>query len=101
MTIAPTNALQSAIQKLAFHQQLSSRDTESAFDVVMQGKATEVQVAALLSAMRAVGETADMVAGVVKALRRAMIVLPATDPDSLVDTCGTGGGTVPTFNIST
>jgi anthranilate phosphoribosyltransferase len=60
-----------------------------------------VQVAALLAAMRAVGETAEMVAGVVRALRRAMIVLPATDPDSLVDTCGTGGGSVPTFNIST
>ena len=101
MTTNPTNALHSAIQKLAFHQQLSARDTELAFDIVMQGQATAVQVAALLSAMRAVGETAEMVTGVVRALRRAMIVLPATDPDSLVDTCGTGGGTVPTFNIST
>jgi anthranilate phosphoribosyltransferase len=96
-----SNALASAIQKLAAHQQLTAANTEDAFNVIMRGQATEVQVAALLAAMRAVGETAEMVAGVVRALRRAMIVLPASDPDSLVDTCGTGGGTVPTFNIST
>lgn len=96
-----SNALTSAIQKLAFHQPLSAANTEAAFDVVMKGQASEVQVAALLAAMRAVGETPEMVAGVVRALRSAMIILPATDPDSLVDTCGTGGGTVPTFNIST
>ena len=101
MTTTAPNALSRAIQKLAFHQQLSGDDTEAAFDVVMRGQASEIQVAALLSAMRAVGENADMVAGVVRAMRRAMIVLPAKDPLTLVDTCGTGGGSVPTFNIST
>lgn len=101
MTTTAPNALSRAIQKLAFHQRLSGDDTEAAFDVVMRGQASEIQVAALLSAMRAVGESADMVAGVVRAMRRAMIVLPATDPATLVDTCGTGGGSVPTFNIST
>lgn len=100
MQTAP-NALSSAIQKLAAHEQLTAANTEEAFNVIMRGQATEVQVAALLAAMRAVGETAEMVAGVVRALRRAMVVLPASDPDSLVDTCGTGGGSVPTFNIST
>jgi anthranilate phosphoribosyltransferase len=100
MQTAP-NALNTAIQKLAAHQQLNASNTEEAFNVIMRGQATEVQVAALLAAMRAVGETAEMVAGVVRALRRAMVVLPASDPGSLVDTCGTGGGSVPTFNIST
>lgn len=101
MTTPSANALSGAIQKLAFHQQLSGKDTEAAFDVVMRGQASEVQLAALLTGMRAVGETGEMVAGVVRALRSAMVVLPARDPDNLVDTCGTGGGTVPTFNIST
>ena len=96
-----SNALNGAIQKLAAHQPLTSANTEEAFNVIMRGQGTEVQVAALLAAMRAVGETAEMVAGVVRALRRAMVVLPSSDPDSLVDTCGTGGGSVPTFNIST
>jgi anthranilate phosphoribosyltransferase len=101
MTLPPANALQSAILKLALHEPLTGGDAEAAFDVIMTGKATEVQIAAILSAMRAAGETSDQVAGVVRAMRSAMIQLPASKPDELVDTCGTGGGVVPTFNIST
>jgi anthranilate phosphoribosyltransferase len=101
MSALQPNALQSAIHKLAFREPLSAADAEAAFDVVMRGEATAVQVAAFLSALRATGETADVVAGVVRALRTAMIALDADDPDTLVDTCGTGGGAVSTFNIST
>jgi anthranilate phosphoribosyltransferase len=55
----------------------------------------------LLAALRATGESVEVVAGVVRALRSAMVALSAEDPDGLVDTCGTGGGAVATFNIST
>jgi anthranilate phosphoribosyltransferase len=99
---APTaNALQGAIQKLAFHQPLTGGEAEAAFDIIMQGQATAVQVASLLSALRATGESPEVVAGVVRALRAAMVSLSVEDPDALVDTCGTGGGAVSTFNIST
>jgi len=99
---APTaNALQGAIHKLAFHEPLTAEDAEAAFGIVMKGEATAVQLAALLAALRATGETPDVVAGVVRALRSAMVSLSADDPDELVDTCGTGGGAVSTFNIST
>jgi anthranilate phosphoribosyltransferase len=98
---APLNALHGAIHKLAFREPLSAEDAEAAFDVVMRGEATAVQVAALLSALRASGESADVVAGVVRALRSTMVTLSAADPQGLVDTCGTGGGAIPTFNIST
>jgi anthranilate phosphoribosyltransferase len=101
MSAPPVNALHGAIQKLAFREPLTSADAEAAFDVVMQGQATAVQVAALLSALRATGESPEVVAGVVRALRSAMVSLNADDPDQLVDTCGTGGGAVTTFNIST
>ena len=101
MSAPPPNALQGAIQKLAFREPLSADDAEAAFDIVMRGEATAIQVAALLSALRATGESADVVAGVVRALRNAMVSLSAEDPDGLVDTCGTGGGAVATFNIST
>src|SRR6267378_6321667 len=101
MSAPPPNALQGAIQKLAFHEALTADDAQAAFDIIMQGQATAVQVAALLSAMRAAGESPEVVAGVVRALRSAMISLAADDPDALVDTCGTGGGAVSTFNIST
>lgn len=101
MTGPTSNALQGAIHKLAFRIPLSSDDAEAAFTLVMQGNATAVQVAALLASLRAAGESAEVVAGVVRALRGAMVALAADDPDALVDTCGTGGGAVPTFNIST
>jgi anthranilate phosphoribosyltransferase len=101
MSVPPANALQGAIQKLAFHEPLTSEDAQAAFDIVMQGQATAVQVASLLSALRATGESPEVVAGVVRALRNAMVSLSADDPDDLVDTCGTGGGAVSTFNIST
>jgi len=101
MSVPQPNALQGAIHKLAFREPLTADDAQAAFDIVMRGEATGIQVAALLSALRATGESAEVVAGVVRALRTAMISLSAEDPDGLVDTCGTGGGAVPTFNIST
>jgi anthranilate phosphoribosyltransferase len=73
----------------------------AAFGVVMRGEATPVEAAALLMGLRARGESAEEMAGAARALRDAMVVLPAARPEELVDTCGTGGGTVPTFNIST
>jgi anthranilate phosphoribosyltransferase len=101
MSAQPVNALQGAIQKLAYREPLTSDDAQAAFDIVMQGQASAVQVAALLSALRATGESPEVVAGVVRALRNAMVSLSADDPEDLVDTCGTGGGAVATFNIST
>src|SRR2546423_11479847 len=99
---APTiTALQGARHILPFHEPLSAADAEAAFTVVMKGEATSVQLAALLSALRATGESPDVVAGVVRALRSAMVPLTADRPEELVDTCGTGGGAVSTFNIST
>jgi anthranilate phosphoribosyltransferase len=67
----------------------------------MSGEATVAQIASLLVGLRVKGETADEVAGAAAALRRAMVHLPADRPEDLVDTCGTGGGSVGTFNIST
>lgn len=101
MSAQPPNALQGAIHKLAFHELLTAEDAEAAFGFVMRGEASGVQIAALLSALRATGETPEIVAGVVRALRAAMVSLSAENPDELVDTCGTGGGSVSTFNIST
>src|SRR4051812_50226014 len=100
MSAPQPNALQGAIHKLAFREPLTAEDAEGAFNIVMQGQASAVQLAALLSALRAAGESPGVVAGVVRALRSAMISLSADDPEDLVDTCGTGGGGGGTFNIS-
>src|SRR5687767_7739847 len=67
----------------------------------MAGEGSAVQVSALLIGLRVKGETAAEVAGVVNAMRAAMVRLRAESPHELVDTCGTGGGSVQTFNVST
>lgn len=94
-------ALQSAILKLAHHQPITAQDATDAFGVIMRGEASSLQVAAMLTGLRVRGETSEIVAGVVRALREVMVVLPAANREELVDTCGTGGGAVGTFNIST
>lgn len=95
------SALQLAIRKLAAGESLEKEEARAAFELVMNGEASPVQVSALLMGLRAKGETASEVAGVVEAMRSAMVRLDARDPAQLVDTCGTGGGAVQTFNIST
>ena len=67
----------------------------------MSGDATAAQIAALLVGLRVKGETSAEIAGVAHALRAAMIPLQVENASELVDTCGTGGGAVTTFNIST
>ena len=97
----PASPLLRAIRRLALGETLEASDVTDAFQLVMGGEATPAQIAALLIGLRVKGETSGEVAGVAQAMRQAMIALPAEDPESLVDTCGTGGGTISTFNIST
>lgn len=92
--------LRRALSALANRQPLSEEQTAEVFGVVMSGEATPAQIGALLMGLRAKGETADELAGTVRALRAAMVRVHAAH-EHLVDTCGTGGGTVTTFNIST
>jgi anthranilate phosphoribosyltransferase len=97
----PQVDLAKLIGRVAAGERLSADDAEAAFVEVMEGRASPVQLAALLVALRVRGETPQEVAGGVRALRRAMIPVPAPDGWVLVDTCGTGGGAITTFNIST
>ncbi|HLV25070.1 MAG TPA: anthranilate phosphoribosyltransferase [Gemmatimonadales bacterium] len=96
-----SEALGNAIRELAAGRSLSNELAGSAFDTIMSGEATPAQVSALLMGLRVKGETPDEVAGAAGALRRAMLAIDARRPESLVDTCGTGGGSLTTFNIST
>src|SRR2546422_11144465 len=92
--------LRRALTALANRQSLSEDQSAEVFGVVMSGEATPAQIGGLLMGLRAKGETADELAGAARALRNAMVRGTAAH-DHLVDTCGTGGGSVPTFNIST
>ena len=94
-------SLKALIGRLSAGDDLSGEESRAAFDHVMGGRASQIQMAGLLVGLRTKGEVASEVAGGVRALRTAMVPVEATDPDSLVDTCGTGGGALTTFNIST
>ena len=96
-----TDALAHALRQLADHQSLTEDETAAAFDVIMRGDATPSQIGAMLMGLRVKGETSAEIAGAARALRAVMVRLPVDDPEALVDTCGTGGGKVTTFNIST
>jgi anthranilate phosphoribosyltransferase len=93
--------LRDALETVASGRALSADEAEAAFDLIMSGAASEPQIAGLLVGMRAKGIDPSEVAGGVRALRKAMLPVAAAEPDRLVDTCGTGGGAVTTFNIST
>ena len=93
--------LRTVIHKAVGGEHLTAYEAEFAFDVFMEGEASPVQMAALLTALSVKGVAPVEVAGGVKALRKVMIPIASTSPDTLIDTCGTGGGAVTTFNIST
>lgn len=86
--------------RAATERPLTAEEAEAAFTEVMEGRASPVQIAALLVALRVRGPVAEEVAGGVRALARAMVPVPVAGRE-IVDTCGTGGGALTTFNIST
>jgi anthranilate phosphoribosyltransferase len=90
-----------AIAALAERQDLPASLAAQAFGQVMAGEATSALMAALLVALRVKGETPQELQGAALALRGAMVRLNVAGSRPLVDTCGTGGGAVGTFNIST
>ena len=79
---------------------LSMEEMSDVIDTIMQGKASEKEIALLLTALSAKGETVEEVAGAAAAMRKHMTPIRSVR-DNLVDTCGTGGGGAGTFNIST
>ena len=98
---ASTNALLDALRRLVGGASLSVAETSGAFDVIMRGEGSAAQIGAFLTALAVKGETAAEVAGGARALRSAMLPFEVSNAATLVDTCGTGGGAVSTFNIST
>ncbi|MFH1614024.1 MAG: anthranilate phosphoribosyltransferase [Planctomycetota bacterium] len=69
-------------------------------DTIFQGDVAEAQIAAFLTAMRIKGTQPCELAGLAKSLRDHAVHIE-TKIDNLIDTCGTGGAAVKTFNIST
>lgn len=89
-----------AIQQVVDRKSLLEREAFEVMDSVMSGEATSAQIAALLVALRMKGETVPEITGFAKAMRARVVPLK-TQLENILDTCGTGGDRVKTFNIST
>ncbi len=88
------------ISRLAAGEILDRQEAREAMLCLMRGEASDAQIAALLTAMGMRGETAEELAGFALGMRdSATTISPGVSP--LVDTCGTGGDGLGTFNIST
>ncbi|MBA2293406.1 MAG: anthranilate phosphoribosyltransferase [Gemmatimonadales bacterium] len=96
-----TPAIRAAISVAERGQGLQEAAAHAAMLEMLGGTTDPVLTEALLVALRDKGESAPELAGAVRALRDTMQRVDHSDPGSLVDTCGTGGGTVTTLNIST
>lgn len=88
------------IEKCLSGKHLTVEEASSALGTIITGQATDSQIAGLLIAMRAKGETVDEVVGFARTMREHAVKLVIEDPDA-IDMCGTGGDGLGTFNIST
>jgi anthranilate phosphoribosyltransferase len=90
------------LHKIAGGEDLSAAEARDAMLVVLSGSATTPQISAFLMGLHMKGETADELLGFARAMREKTTRIDVClDPQPLLDTCGTGGGAVSTFNIST
>ena len=91
--------IKEAINLLAQGINLSEDEMLGAMKDIMEGQATDAQIASFLTALRIKGETVEEITGAVKVMRDKVTRIKA--PEYTVDTCGTGGDMAHTFNIST
>ncbi len=92
--------IREAIAKLIEKNDLAESEAEAVMHQIMHGEATPSQIGAFLTALRMKGETVDEITGCARAMRANAITI-ITNQKLLVDTCGTGGDSTGTFNIST
>jgi len=93
-------SLRTVVDAVLAGQDSSAEAMRAAISAVMDGEATEVEIASLLTALRCQGETVSMLVGAARAMRERATPIPCRSTN-LLDTCGPGGDGLGTFNIST
>ncbi len=88
------------LEKCLARQDLTVDEAAAALDLIMTNQATESQIAGLLIALRAKGETVDEIVGFARTMREHAHRITIADREA-IDMCGTGGDGLGTFNIST
>ncbi len=89
------------LSQLLERQDLTQDTMLAVMRQVMSGELTPAQIAAFLIALRAKGETVDEIAAAAMVMRELSTKVAIQDAEHLIDTCGTGGDGIQTFNVST
>lgn len=89
------------IHRIVEGQDLNEEEASQAMTHIMEGEALPTQIASFLTGLRMKGETHQEIAGLARAMRAKAISIRAEKGEGVVDTCGTGGDGIGTFNIST
>jgi anthranilate phosphoribosyltransferase len=92
--------IKEAITKVVTGTSLTEAEAEGVMREIMQGEATDAQIAAYITALRMKGETVEEITGSARVMREKAVHIKLDAPFQ-VDTCGTGGDLSHTFNIST
>jgi len=92
--------LKEFIDQVIVGQDLSQSQAQQAMQIIMSGQAGDVQISALLTALRMKGETSTEITGFAKTMREYAVKINCNS-EQLIDTCGTGGDKKGTFNVST
>lgn len=92
--------IQAAIRTVTEGRDLSREDMTAVMQCIMTGEATQAQIGGFLVGLRMKGETVDEIAAAAGVMRDLATRVKVDDPH-LIDTCGTGGDGLSTFNIST
>ena len=91
--------IKEAIHMLVNNINLSESEMAECMREIMEGRASDAQIGAFLSALSMKGETVEEITGAAKIMREKATTIRA--PEGVLDTCGTGGDMSHTFNIST
>ena len=93
--------IKESIQSLVEGKNLSCQESRQAMQEIMSGQATNAQIGAFLTALRMKGETVEELVAFAQIMRESCHTIQPKVTGRLVDTCGTGGDQLKTFNIST
>ena len=94
-------AFADTLNQLISGADLSFADMQALMRQVMSGELTHAQMAAALVALRIKGETVDEIAAAASVMRELSTKVITANTPHLIDTCGTGGDGIQTFNVST
>ena len=106
--------IRETLYKVVNRQDLTEEEMVATMTEIMEGKATQAQIGAFITALRMKGETVEEITGAARVMREKALKIGSgnglvsldrddinIDQETIVDTCGTGGDGTNTFNIST